>query len=50
MVLSALGVWTYVIDHARHGGQVVYSIPCAGILEPDTTGVRASWPLKPTSR
>jgi hypothetical protein len=50
MVLSALGVWTYVFDHARHDGQVVYGIPHPGILDPDTTGEGASWPLKPPSR
>jgi hypothetical protein len=50
MVLSALGVWTYVFDHARHDGQVVYGIPHLGILDPDITGEGASWPLNPPSR
>lgn len=46
MVPSAPGVWTYVFDHAKHDGQVVYGIHCTGILDPDTTGDGASWPLK----
>ena len=50
MVLGAPWVWVYVFDHVGHGGQVVYGYTCACILEPDTTGVGGSWPLRPTSR
>ena len=50
MVRSAPGVWTYVFDHGRQDGEVVYGIHSPCILDPDTTGERASWPLNPPSR